>query len=170
MFTMRPPPCFRMTGRTARFMFTMPKKFTSNCRRASCVGVNSIAPEMPKPALLMRMSMRPSRCRTSATAASTCASSVTSACRCITPGSAFSARRLSSYTFRPRPRRARAACRPMPELPPVMTATRASVVDAMEIAFVFFEFFKYSIKPVEKLQGTTCELFLTSVTVRPRAH
>ena len=35
---------------------------------------------------------------------------------------------------------------------------------------VFFEFFKYSIKPVEKLQGTTCELFLTSVTVRPRAH
>ena len=42
-------------------MFTMPKKFTSNCRRASCAGVNSIAPEMPKPALLMRMSMRPSR-------------------------------------------------------------------------------------------------------------
>lgn len=58
----------------------------------------------------------------------------------------------------------------MPELPPVMTATRASVVDDMEIAFVFFEFFKYSIKHAEKLQGTTCELFLTSVTVRPHAH
>ena len=34
----------------------------------------------------------------------------------------------------------------MPELPPVMTATRASVVDDMEIAFVFFEFFKHFLK------------------------
>lgn len=56
------------------------------------------------------------------------------------------------------------------ELPPVMTATRASVVDAMEIAFIFFEFFKYSIKPAAKLQWTSCELFLTPVTARPRAH
>ena len=54
--------------------------------------------------------------------------------------------------------------------PPVMTATRASVVDAMEIAFIFFEFFKYSIKPAAKLQWTSCELFLTSVTVRSCGH
>ena len=81
--------------------------------------------------------MRPSRRRISATAALTCVSSVTSACRCVTPGSAFSARRLSSYTFRPRSRSARAALRPMPELPPVMTATLASETENMDIALCF---------------------------------
>lgn len=59
-FTMRPRPASRMMGTTCRFMFTMPKKFTSNRDLASSVEVNSTAPEIPKPALFTRMSMRPS--------------------------------------------------------------------------------------------------------------
>ena len=69
----------RMMGITARFMFTMPKKLTSKRDLASAVEVNSMAPEMPKPALFTRMSMRPSASMTCATAARTESSEVTSA-------------------------------------------------------------------------------------------
>ena len=40
----------------------------------------------------------------------------------------------------------------------------------MEIAFIFFEFFKYSIKFAVELQGTTCELFLIPLTACLCAH
>ena len=99
-FTMRPRPACRMRGTTARFMFTMPKKFTSNSFLASSVSVHSMAPEMPKPALFTRMSMCPSAAMTCATASRTARSSVTSAemwCRPSVP----SARRDSSYTVQP---------------------------------------------------------------------
>ena len=93
--TMRPPPCCRMMGRTARFIRTMPKKLTSNRRRASSVSVNSTAPEMPNPALLMRISMRPFSAMTCATAAFTCSSSVISHFKWVMPGTSLS-RRLNS--------------------------------------------------------------------------
>ena len=57
---MRPLPCSRMTGSTALQPFTMPKRFTSSSFFAWPFSVNSAAPEMPKPALFTRMSIRPS--------------------------------------------------------------------------------------------------------------
>ena len=67
-FTMRPDPARRMWGSTARMVLFMPNRFTSIRRRASASSVNSNAPEMPKPALLMSTSIRPSRAQTSSTA------------------------------------------------------------------------------------------------------
>ena len=99
-FTMRPRPAWRIWGMTALFIRTMPKKFTSNRDLASSVEVNSTAPEIPKPALFTRMSMRPSRAMICSTAARTDSSLVTSAemwCRPSTP----CARRDSSYTVQP---------------------------------------------------------------------
>ena len=86
MHTMRPPPCARMTGITARAARSAPYRFSSSCACASSGAVYSAAPEMPKPALHTRISIRPSRRSTSATAACTLASSVMSAVRCSTPG------------------------------------------------------------------------------------
>ena len=100
----------------------MPKKFTSSRRWASAVSVNSTAPEMPKPALFTSTSMRPARSMISATAARTWSSSVMSQrmwCRPSTP----CARRDSSYTVQPASFSASAVARPMPEVPPVTTAT-----------------------------------------------
>ena len=96
-FTILPRPACRIRGTTARFMFTMPKKLTSNSALASAVSVNSIAPEMPKPALFTSTSMCPSAAMICAAASLTACWSVTSAemwCRPSTP----SARRDSSYT------------------------------------------------------------------------
>ena len=94
-FTMRPLFWARMMGITARFRFTMPKKLASKSRLASDVGVNSMAPEMPKPALFTSTSIRPSRSITWEMAAFTISSLVMSVgiwCRPSTP----SGRRLSS--------------------------------------------------------------------------
>ena len=124
MLTMRPPPALRMIGSSARLTRTMPKKLASNRACASAVSVNSTAPEMPYPALLITRSTRPSRCKTVSTAAATAASSVTSQVMCRTPCSGFS-RRDSSYTVHPCCDRASAVSRPMPELPPVTMAILA---------------------------------------------
>ena len=54
VFTILPPRCARITGSTAFVART-----TSSWRLASSTDVNSAAPEMPKPALLSSISMRP---------------------------------------------------------------------------------------------------------------
>ena len=79
--------------------------------------VNSIAPEMPKPALLISMSMRPSRSKTASVAAFTAVPSVTSTLMC--QGSSWEGRRLNSYTVQPCARSNWAVARPMPLEPPV---------------------------------------------------
>ena len=61
-----------MRGSTARLRRTMPKKLASKRRCASAVAVNSMAPEMPKPALFTRMSSRPSASATCRIAAANC--------------------------------------------------------------------------------------------------
>ena len=60
VFTILPLRCARITGSTVRVTRTMPQKLTSSWRLASSTDVNSAAPEMPKPALLSSISMRPS--------------------------------------------------------------------------------------------------------------
>ena len=60
VFTILPLRCARITGSTAFVVRTMPQKLTSSWRLASSTDVNSAAPEMPKPALLSSISMRPS--------------------------------------------------------------------------------------------------------------
>ena len=121
MHTMRPPPCARICGSTARVTLSVPNTFSSSWACESRVSVSSAAPDMPKPALLTRMSIRPSRLMTSSIAARTCASSVTSAVICTMPSAGFS-RRDSSYTVQPASRSAAAVQRPMPPLPPVTIA------------------------------------------------
>ena len=79
-------PQMQITGSTCRFMRTIPKKFTSNWCCASSVFVNSTAPEMPKPALLMSTSMWSSCFKISCTAAASVSSFVTSAMMCFMPG------------------------------------------------------------------------------------
>ena len=79
MLTIRPPPCCRMWGTTARVMRTIPKKFVSKIERACSMELSSApAGAVLKPALLTSRSMRPSRRITSLTTASTDASLVTS--------------------------------------------------------------------------------------------
>lgn len=95
MLTMRPPPCARMGAMAAFEALTAPKRLTSSRRCASAFCVNSAAPEMPKPALLTKMSSRPSRLTTSPTAARACASSETSQQMCVRP-SRCASRRLST--------------------------------------------------------------------------
>ena len=79
-------PQMQITGSTCRFMRTIPKKFTSSWCCASSVFVNSTAPEMPKPALLMSTSMWSSCFKISCTAAASVSSFVTSAMMCFMPG------------------------------------------------------------------------------------
>ena len=60
---MRPPPCLRMCGTTARVIRTIPKKFVSKIDWACSIELSSApAGATPKPALLTSRSMRPSRC------------------------------------------------------------------------------------------------------------
>ena len=123
VFTILPPRCARITGSTARVTRTMPQKLTSSWRWASSTDVNSAAPEMPNPALLSSMSMRPSAARTAWTAAATDASSVTSAVTWRTDAQPLFSCRENSYTVQPCAARYAAAAAPMPELPPVTIAT-----------------------------------------------
>ena len=76
---MRPLPCRRMWGTTARVIRTSPKKFVSKIDRACSIELSSApAGATPKPALFTSRSMRPSSRITSLTAASTDSSLVTS--------------------------------------------------------------------------------------------
>src|SRR5215217_4758777 len=127
----RPPPCSRMWGSTARVIRIEPKTLVSNSARACSIELSSAAPAMPKPALLTSTSMRPDRSSSSRTAAATEASSVTSSGRNTTPPrvSPAAALRLVPYTVNPAPSSARAAASPIPPDAPVTSATRPASID-----------------------------------------
>ena len=80
----RPLCCLRRIGKTAFTKRIAPKKLTSNCFFASSTEVNSIGPDIPKPALLITTSMRSVWVIASSTADCTEFSSVTSQCMCTT--------------------------------------------------------------------------------------
>src|SRR5215211_5188777 len=121
----RPLPCSRMWGSTARVIRIEPKTLVSNSARVCSIELSSAAPAMPKPALLTRTSIRPDRSSTSRTTPSTDPSSVTSSGRNTTPprSSPAAARRLVPYTVNPAPTSARAADSPIPADAPVTSAT-----------------------------------------------
>src|SRR3954463_730522 len=77
----RPPPCSRMCGSTARVIRIDPKTLVSKSARACSIELSSAAPAMPTPALLTRTSIRPDRSSTSRTTPATDTSSVTSSGR-----------------------------------------------------------------------------------------
>ena len=111
-----------MMGTTCRFMFTMPKKFTSNRDLASSVEVNSTAPEIPKPGVVHQNVDAPLRAMICSTAARTDSSSrhvggdVVQALHALcTAGQLVH----GAACILQRQRRGR----PMPEVPPVTTAT-----------------------------------------------
>src|SRR4051794_34652678 len=135
----RPSPCSRMWGSTARVIRIEPKRLVSNKARACSIELSSAAPETPTPALLTRTSMRPDRWSTSRTAPATESSSVTSSGRnttppCFSPGAAL---RLVPYTVNPAPTSALAAASPIPADAPVTTATRPVPI-AMSDSFFSF--------------------------------
>ena len=79
MLMMRPAPCRRIWGTTARVIRTIPKKFVSKIDRACSIELSSApAGATPKPALFTSTSIRSARRTTSLTAASTDRSLVTS--------------------------------------------------------------------------------------------
>src|SRR4051794_15846373 len=126
--TIRPLPCSRICGRTARVMRIEPKRLVSNSTRACSIELSSAAPETPTPALFTSTSMRPDRSSTSRTTAATDSSSVTSSGRnrtppCVSPAAAL---RLVPYTVKPAPTSARAAASPIPADAPVTSATRSA--------------------------------------------
>src|SRR3954470_4027396 len=57
----RPPPCSRMCGSTARVMRIEPNTLVSNSARACSIELSSAAPAIPTPALLTSTSIRPDR-------------------------------------------------------------------------------------------------------------
>src|ERR687896_2592379 len=122
----RPPPCSRMWGSTARVMRIEPKRLVSNSARACSVELSSAAPATPTPALFTSTSMRPDRSSTSRTASATDSSSVTSSGSNTTPSrsSPIAALRLVPYTVNPAPPNARAAASPIPADAPVTSAIR----------------------------------------------
>jgi hypothetical protein len=81
----RPLPCSRMCGSTARVIRIAPKTLVSNSARACSIELSSAAPATPTPALLTRTSIRPDRASTSRTTPATDSSSVTSSGRNTTP-------------------------------------------------------------------------------------
>ena len=81
----RPLPCSRMCGSTARVIRIAPKTLVSNSARACSIELSSAAPATPTPALLTRTSIRPDRSSTSRTTPATDSSSVTSSGRNTTP-------------------------------------------------------------------------------------
>src|SRR5215213_9663543 len=121
----RPLPCSRMWGSTARVIRIEPKTFVSNSPRACSIELSSAAPAMPRPALLTSTSMRPDRSSSSRTTPATDPSSVTSSGRNTTPPrfSPAAAFRLVPYTVNPAPTSARAAASPIPADAPVTSAT-----------------------------------------------
>src|SRR3984885_3941875 len=82
-----------------------------------------MAPAIPRPALLMRTSMRPAFI-TAATQSATEAASVTSSVTWGAPGTAASLPRVLAKTRCPSRARAAAMARPNPELVPVTSTTR----------------------------------------------
>src|SRR5215208_2274729 len=127
----RPLPCSRMWGSTARVIRIEPKTLVSNNARVCSIELSSAAPAMPKPAVLTRTSIRPDRSSTSRTTPSTDPSSVTSSGRNTTPprSSPAAALRLVPYTVNPAPSSARAAASPIPPDAPVTSATRPVPID-----------------------------------------
>src|SRR5215211_2263327 len=121
----RPLPCSRMWGSTARIIRIEPKTLVSNSARVCSIELSSAAPAMPRPALLTSTSMRPDRSSSSRTTPATDPSSVTSSGRNTTPPrfSPAAAFRLVPYTVNPAPTSARAAASPIPTDAPVTSAT-----------------------------------------------
>src|SRR5215217_5320370 len=122
----RPLPCSRICGSTARVIRIAPKTFVSNSARACSIELSSAAPATPTPALLTKTSIRPDRSSTPRTTPATDSSSVTSSGRNTTPSrvSPAAALRLVPYTVNPAPTSARAAASPIPTDAPVTSATR----------------------------------------------
>src|SRR4051794_19344807 len=122
----RPLPCSRICGRTARVIRIAPKTLVSNSARACSIELSSAAPATPTPALLTRTSIRPDRSSTARTTPATDWLSVMSSGRNTTPSrvSPAAALRLVPYTVNPAPRSARAAASPIPTDAPVTSATR----------------------------------------------
>src|SRR2546429_6869209 len=121
-FTIVPLPRSRIWGSTAWIMRTAPSTFVSNMRRIWSIGTRSIAPWMPKPALLTNTSTVPAL----ATASATDASSSTSrrSVWVTSRSSSVSGRRAVASTSWPRFVSSTAAARPNPVEQPVMR-TRA---------------------------------------------
>src|SRR3954447_22854715 len=121
----RPPPCSRICGSTARVIRIEPKTLVSNSARACSIELSSAAPAMPTPALLTSTSIRPDRSSTSRNTPATDSSSVTSSGRNTTPPrfSPAAALRLVPYTVNPAATSACAAASPIPADAPVTSAT-----------------------------------------------
>src|SRR5215203_194852 len=122
----RPLPCSRICGSTARVIRIAPKTLVSNTARVCSIELSSAAPATPTPALLTKTSMRPDRSSTPRTTPPTDSSSVTSSGSNTTPSRVSSAvaLRLVPYTVNPAPTSARAAASPIPTDAPVTSATR----------------------------------------------
>src|SRR5262245_20184430 len=131
--TMRPPPCARMRGVTARAQFHTPLTLTAMTRSHSASGISSkgwglSAAKMA--ALLTSTSMRPKRATAASTMVATEADTLTSV---DTPSTRSAAPSLSAAatgsttsattTRAPSARNRFAYCRPMPAAPPLITAT-----------------------------------------------
>jgi hypothetical protein len=134
MLMMRPAPWRRMWGTTARVIRTVPKKLVSNSALVCAIELSSSpARPTPKPALFTSTSMRPARRRTSPTAASIDASSVTSSASMANGDApALAPRRLVPKTVNPSWASRVATARPMPDDAPVTSATLVSMVCPLE--------------------------------------
>src|SRR5919108_73346 len=133
MLTMRPPPCARMAGVTARTQFQIPLTLTAITRSHSVSGMSSkrCGLRLAKAAaLLTRMSMRPKRRSVSSTVQRTEPASLTSVRtpRTRSEEASFSAApagsAMSAMTIRaPSATKRCEYAKPSPLAPPVMTAT-----------------------------------------------
>ena len=131
---MWPLPCSPMMGSAACVQYRRPSRFTSIIRRHSLVSAPITGPSSITPALLTRMSRRPSSSFVRVTNAFACASSVTSvsiaSARPPSPSmrlassSIRSLRRAASDTAAPARASVTAVASPMPDEAPVIAATR----------------------------------------------
>src|SRR4051795_13678797 len=122
MLMIRPLPCSRICGSTARVIRIEPKTFVSNRARVCSIELSSAAPAMPRPALLTSTSMRPERPSTSRTPLATDTSSVTSSGRNVTASRSSPATALLLVPHPVDP--ASTSCPAAPLFPPTRPAAR----------------------------------------------
>ena len=121
--TIRPLPCWRISGRTCCTTRTQPQKFVSSRALASLTVVCSTAPATPQPAAATSASIRPCAVVTACTPARTEASSSTSMTRpCQPPGAV--PRLLAPATVQPVRCSRCAQASPRPAEAPVISTTR----------------------------------------------
>src|SRR3954469_14828785 len=129
--TMAPPPAARRTGSAAWIPKTTPSTLTAMIVRYRSRSIRSIGVSpVVIPALRTTRSRRPSSRRATSTAARTCSGSLTSVRTKTPPTSATADRpdassRSAITTRTPSAATFRATARPIPDAPPVISATRA---------------------------------------------